>query len=120
MGERPLGLQQVAVGLQSGERRLAREHLDEHVAEAGQVGTGGVFPALEHLGSRIRRGAGAVGGYVVERERRTHVDDLRVARPLHHDVGAFDVAVHDLLPVQGGQGCQAFADDRDRHAGLEP
>ena len=115
----PLGPLQLVDPRQAGEGGRAREHLDQDVAQAGQVGPGRTILAIQDFGRRVARGAGRVLGRVVDQERRADVDQFGVTRPLEHDVRRLDVAVDDPLAVQGRERRQALAEDRDGDARLE-
>ena len=72
--------EQLGIRCVSGEHRLARQQLDQHVAQAGQVATTGRIGSFQDLRSRIGRRAGSHRRQIVQLKGRTDVDDLRVRR----------------------------------------
>mmetsp|Transcript_44695 Transcript_44695/g.113111 ORF Transcript_44695/g.113111 Transcript_44695/m.113111 type:complete len:508 (+) Transcript_44695:335-1858(+) len=107
-------------------RRLPGGHLDHGAAHRPDVG----LPAVPGLGDDLRRHP--VGGALDGLEAGVHshqvldllggaeVRELHHARVVHQDVGALDVAVHDLVGVQELQPQQdllgVHADDALREA----
>jgi hypothetical protein len=105
----------------AGERRLPRQHLVEHAAEAVLV-TAAVEPAAPARLLRAHVGRGAdhhAGRGQLLPSRRRHrpgdpeVGDQRVAF-LEQDVLGLDVAVHHALPVSVVQGVGHLARDLER------
>ena len=108
---------QLAVGV-AGERRSAREALVRDDGERVLVGAAVDAGPLELFGGHVARraeGAARLGKrHVAERLGDAEVAHQHPAALLDHDVGGFDVAVHDAVAVRVLEGAAGLLEDADR------
>ena len=107
------------------ERQFARQHLVECHAESPHVGTRvDVDPRRlfgSHVGHRAQRRAGrrhSRAGLARFREHhcQAEIDDLYLSVIREHDIGWFEIAMHDTRAVRGGQTGRDLSRDARRFA----
>ena len=71
------------------------------------------------FGSHVDGRAEEEGHLLVEQHGPAVVDELHVAEAVDHDVGGFDVGVHEPHLVEGFEAAQDLAENVERDAGLD-